>query len=120
MLRLFRRADEPGGELGVATPSEPPQTLTFTFDGQAIIGHPGESVAAALIANGIRSLRRSPRLDEPRGVYCGIGICFECLVIVDAGAKVRACMTPVVEGLEVRSGHWHSSQRDELAEGDKR
>ncbi|MFZ5826875.1 MAG: (2Fe-2S)-binding protein [Bacillota bacterium] len=78
--------------------------VTFTFDGQEITGHEGEPIAAALMASGIRTLRRSERTGEPRGVYCGIGHCYECRVTVDGVASLRSCITPVQEGIRVESG----------------
>ena len=60
----------------------------------------GETVAAALTAAGITALRRT-RGGEPRGVFCGMGVCHECLVTVDARPGQRACMTEVREGMSV-------------------
>jgi predicted molibdopterin-dependent oxidoreductase YjgC len=70
-------------------------------DGAALETFPGETVAAALIAAGRRVLRRTERGTAPRGVYCGIGLCFDCLVTVDGRARVRACQTPVRPGMRV-------------------
>ena len=76
--------------------------VRLTFDGEPIEAHDGESVAAALWAAGVRALRRSTARGEPRGIYCNMGICYDCLVRI-AGRDVRACMTPVREGLVVES-----------------
>ena len=57
-------------------------------------------MAAALLAAGRRELRESPRRAEPRGMYCGIGLCFECVMQVD-GRRVRTCVTPVGDGMRV-------------------
>lgn len=62
----------------------------------------GETVAAALTAAGITALRRA-RNGEPRGVFCGMGVCYECLVTVDGGRAQRACMTKVRDGMAVAS-----------------
>jgi predicted molibdopterin-dependent oxidoreductase YjgC len=70
-------------------------------DGAAVEAFPGETVAAALIADGRRILRRTERGAMPRGVYCGIGLCFDCLVAVDDRTRVRACQTPVRPGMRV-------------------
>jgi D-hydroxyproline dehydrogenase subunit gamma len=79
------------------------EALSFSFEGQRVIGYPGESVAAALLAAGIRSLRASPRDGAPRGTFCWMGLCQECTVVAD-GVRQPACRLPVREGLAVRSG----------------
>lgn len=76
--------------------------LLFTFDGEPIDAYQGESVAAALWAAGVRTLRRSSARGEPRGIYCNMGICFDCLVRI-GGREVRACTTPVLDGMVVES-----------------
>lgn len=77
--------------------------VTFTFDGRTVEGIEGEPIAAALLAQGVRTLRRSERTGEPRGIYCGIGHCFECRVTVNGQAGIRACITPVQDGMVVES-----------------
>jgi hypothetical protein len=66
----------------------------FTFDGDPVLAHPGETIGAALLAAGQRTLRRTRAEDRPRGMFCGIGVCFDCLVTVDGGGPVRACLVP--------------------------
>jgi hypothetical protein len=78
--------------------------MNFTFDGHPIDAPHGSSIGAALWAAGIRQLRRSRILGRPRGMYCGIGQCFDCLVHVNDGPAVRACITPVTDGDVVTSG----------------
>lgn len=77
---------------------EPKPSVTFSFNGVDYEGRDGEPIAVALLANGVRALRESPVDNEPRGVYCGIGHCYECRVWVDDQSQVRACLTPVVDG----------------------
>jgi predicted molibdopterin-dependent oxidoreductase YjgC len=84
---------------------EPAATVTFTFDGVAVAGRDGEPIIAALLAGGVRTLCTMPRFGEPRGGYCMVGRCIDCQVIVDGVPNMRACMTPVAEGLEVRTQH---------------
>ena len=72
--------------------------VRFTFNGRTYVGREGEPVAAALLAAGVRVLRRSPVASEPRGIYCGIGHCYECRVWLNGDTLVRACVTPVREG----------------------
>lgn len=77
-------------------------TLGFTFEGRAVTARAGDSVAAALMAAGLRDLRDSAVSGQPRGVYCMMGACFDCLVEIDGQPNRQACMTPVTEGLDVR------------------
>ncbi len=70
------------------------------FEGRAIAAWPGESIAAALIANDIADFRIATEGDR-RGVYCGMGVCGECRVIVD-GRVLRACMTAAEPGQDIR------------------
>ncbi|HWI63658.1 MAG TPA: (2Fe-2S)-binding protein [Symbiobacteriaceae bacterium] len=79
------------------------QRVVFTFDGRPVEAVDGEPIAAALLANGIRTLRHSERGAHPRGIYCGIGHCYECRVVVDGQPGVRACITPVRAGMVVES-----------------
>ena len=76
--------------------------VSFTVDGVRLRAHVGETVATAMLAAGSARIRRSARRGEPRGVFCGMGVCFECLVRLD-GRAVRACMTLVEEGMELRT-----------------
>ena len=79
-------------------PEEP--RLTFTFEGEAIAARAGETIAAALTAAGVKILRIT-RDGEPRGIYCGMGICQECLVEIDGQPSVRACMTKATAGSSI-------------------
>ncbi|SDR52276.1 2Fe-2S iron-sulfur cluster binding domain-containing protein [Paraburkholderia fungorum] len=72
------------------------------LDGRRYCAHPGESVAAALFAAGVKTLRVSPRLNQPRGMYCLMGSCQECLVMVN-GSRVLACQTSVVNGMRIET-----------------
>lgn len=81
----------------------PGDRVTFTFNGASCQATPGESLAAALLSSGARSLRRSGRTGESRGIYCGIGLCFDCIVTVDGQPNVRACMTLAADGMRVES-----------------
>jgi predicted molibdopterin-dependent oxidoreductase YjgC len=72
--------------------------LRFTFGGREIVAEPGQSIGAALIAAGQRSWRSTRHAGEPRGIFCGIGICFDCLVTVNGRPNQRACLTEVVQG----------------------
>ena len=65
--------------------------VTFTFNGQLIKAFEGETIAAALLASGVRMLRETDRRGEPRGLFCNMGICFDCLVEIDGATNQRAC-----------------------------
>lgn len=73
------------------------ESITFTYNETTFEGRPGEPIAAALLANGVRDLRRSPVDNEKRGIYCGIGHCYECRIWLNNELQVRACITPVEE-----------------------
>ena len=77
------------------------KAIQITVDGKSIEAFEGETIAAVLLAQGIQVFRNSQKNKEPRGIYCGMGICYECLVTVDGVHAVRACVTPVVEGMQV-------------------
>lgn len=79
------------------------RAVEFTFDGRRVVGSEGDTIAMALWACGQRTLRRSSRDGAPRGVVCNMGICYECMVVVD-GATVRACTTLVRDGMRVATG----------------
>ncbi len=75
--------------------------VTLTVDGELMEAFEGESLAAALLADGRRVLRYTARNNAPRGLFCGMGICFECVVRVGEGNLIRSCMTRVEEGMVV-------------------
>lgn len=73
----------------------------ITVDGRPVDAYPGETIATVLIAAGLRPFRRTLLSGEPRALYCGMGICFDCLVTVNGRANVRACLTLAQPGDEV-------------------
>lgn len=75
--------------------------MSFLFDGEEIPAEPGQSVGAALIAAGHRSWRTTRHGGAPRGVFCGIGICFDCLLVVNGRPNQRACLIEARDGDEV-------------------
>ncbi len=78
--------------------------IRFTFDGKEYEGFQGETIAAALLANGVRTLRVHEESGSPRGIYCNIGHCFECRVTVNNQSNTRACMTEIKEHMRIESG----------------
>ncbi|HXP57463.1 MAG TPA: (2Fe-2S)-binding protein [Streptosporangiaceae bacterium] len=81
----------------------PTEPVSFTFDGEPMTAEAGQTVGAALLAAGIRSWRVTRSGGRPRGLFCGIGVCFDCLVDVNEDRAVRACLVPVQNGDEVRT-----------------
>jgi predicted molibdopterin-dependent oxidoreductase YjgC len=78
------------------------RAFAITFDGAELPAYEGETVLAVLWAAGIRGLRVTARTHQPRGFFCGMGVCFDCLVSVDGRVGVRACMEPARPGMAVR------------------
>jgi len=76
-------------------------TLTIWFDGQAVPARADDSVAVALLAAGIVATRSTPVSSVPRGPYCMMGACFECLATIDGRSNVQTCMTPVRDGMQI-------------------
>ena len=77
--------------------------VEFRFDGEPITAAAGQSIGAALIAAGHRSWRRTRFDDAPRGIFCGIGVCFDCLVTVNDRPSRRACLVAAQPGDVVRT-----------------
>ena len=74
--------------------------ISILLDGETIKAFEGESVAAVMMVNGNVAMRTTTE-GQPRGVFCGMGVCFDCLVVVDDVPNTRACMTWVKEGMNV-------------------
>jgi aerobic-type carbon monoxide dehydrogenase small subunit (CoxS/CutS family) len=77
--------------------------IEFTFDGKIISALSGQSVGAALLAANQRSLRKTRFNKNKRGIFCGIGICFDCLVVVDGVTNQRACIIGARPGMKVQT-----------------
>jgi glycine/D-amino acid oxidase-like deaminating enzyme len=88
--------------------------VSIVYDGQVLSAIRGESIAAALTANGIVHYRHTRRGGR-RGLYCGMGACFDCLVTIDGRASQRACLTAVAAGQQIRSRMPEGSAADPLA-----
>lgn len=78
--------------------ARPGPAFTVTFDGRPVEALPGQTVAAVLWAAGVTSWRVTRGEGRPRGVFCGIGVCFDCLVSVNGRPNQRACLLPVRPG----------------------
>ncbi|WP_079527852.1 (2Fe-2S)-binding protein [Halobacillus hunanensis] len=77
--------------------------VSFTFNHQSYKGLKNEPLAAALLANGVRTLRYHEESGSCRGIYCNIGHCFECRVTVNGKQAERACLTPLQDGMVIES-----------------
>ena len=89
---MFRRLPDARGE-----------EIAFTFDGVRMTARAGDTVAAALLAGGVRSCRTTPVSGAPRAPYCMMGVCFECLVTIDGVGSRQACLVPVRDGMRVET-----------------
>lgn len=77
---------------------------TITFDGTKINARPGQTVGATLIDAGILSWRETRKGGKPRGLFCGIGACYDCLLTINGHPNQRACLAPAEDGTECNSG----------------
>lgn len=92
-------------------PAAAAETVTILYNGQAFEALRGESVAAALSAAGIRTFRYTHKSGEPRGLFCAVGRCTDCIMQVDGVPNVRTCVTEVREGMTVETQHGRGSWR---------
>ncbi len=81
---------------------KPGRDVSFTFDGQPLVGREGEMVSSALFANGIRTFSRHVVDDAPQGIFCANGQCAQCTVLID-GLPMKSCITPLREGMEIKT-----------------
>ena len=87
--RIFRRPDAP--------------RVTFSLDGEMVAAFEGETLLAALMSERGWPLRRTERQDNARGMFCGMGVCMDCLVYLEGEGIARACMVFVRQGLVCRT-----------------
>ncbi|WP_330172609.1 (2Fe-2S)-binding protein [Streptomyces sp. NBC_01498] len=87
--RLVPAASDPAGRRDRA--------LTITVDGERVTGVVGQTLAGVLLVSGRPAWRQAPS-GAPRGVFCGIGVCFDCLVTVNGEPDVRACRRRARDG----------------------
>ncbi len=83
----------------------------FDFDGRPLSFRPGQTLGAALVAAGTTSWRTTRIGGRPRGLFCGIGVCFDCLVTVDGHPNQRACLVVAHPQMKVvtQEGTGHGS-----------
>lgn len=77
------------------------ETFSFNFNGTLVSAHPGDTIAAALLANGINTTRITSK-GLPRGPFCMMGACYDCLIELN-GVTLQSCMTMAVADMEVVS-----------------
>ncbi|WP_460450980.1 (2Fe-2S)-binding protein [Alsobacter sp. SYSU BS001988] len=77
--------------------------LRFTFDGAPMTARAGDTVAAALLCNGVAVNRQTPVSGAPRGPYCMMGVCFECLVVIDGVGNRQGCLVPLADGMNIET-----------------
>jgi predicted molibdopterin-dependent oxidoreductase YjgC len=104
----------PGDTRSIGTP------VTVSFDGRPLAAAPGQSIGAALVSNGITAWRSTRKEARPRGLFCGIGICFDCLVTVDGEANQRACLVEVREGMEIQGSCTQDVESRQEPEGGRK
>ncbi|QTX05544.1 (2Fe-2S)-binding protein [Agromyces archimandritae] len=90
-----------------ADPARPAATrpIAITVDGETVAGVAGQTIGGILLAAGRGSWRTTSAGGRPRGVFCGIGVCFDCIVTVNGLRDVRACRRRAAEGDVVQTQH---------------
>ncbi|MDR1605017.1 MAG: (2Fe-2S)-binding protein [Gracilibacteraceae bacterium] len=82
-------------------PAAPGREVVFFLDGVAATGLEGEPLAAALKAAGVAVHRYTKKHRRPRGLFCAVGRCTDCVMVVNGRPNVRVCVTPLEEGMRV-------------------
>lgn len=90
--------------LRMNTRDESREWVEISINGQTVRARRGEKLAAAMLAAGYRTLNQKEYSGAPRGIFCGMGVCHECIVTVNGQPFVRACMTKIEPGMRVEVG----------------
>jgi predicted molibdopterin-dependent oxidoreductase YjgC len=77
-------------------------TVSVSINGQPFAVPQGETVAAAMVASGLTPTRTTPLSGSPRAPLCLMGVCYECLMVIDGLPNQRACQVPVAEGMQIQ------------------
>ena len=88
--------------------------IEFTLDGRTMTGFEGEPVAAALWAAGVMTHRHTAKTGEPRGLFCAIGRCTDCVMIIDGVPNIRTCITPLKPGMRVQTQYGVSAKEETI------
>ena len=91
---MFKRLDE-----------NPAETVSITIDGAQFDVPAGETVAAAVLASGVWHTRTTAVSDSPRAPFCLMGVCYECLMVIDGKPNQRACRELVNDGMKIECQH---------------
>lgn len=81
---------------------EDEKNISFTFEGETFNAKEGDTIAAALCANNLYVNRKTINNKTPRGSFCHMRVCYECLVTVNGKQSVQGCMCHVTEGMEIK------------------
>jgi predicted molibdopterin-dependent oxidoreductase YjgC len=79
------------------------EKITFQFDGKKLHGYEGEPIAVALKDAGVAVHRYTAKRHEPRGIFCAIGRCTDCVMVVNGIPNIRTCVTPLEDGMIVQT-----------------
>jgi hypothetical protein len=96
---MFRRLPE----------AAPRAAVAFTLDGAPAEGRAGDTVAAALLALGVAACRETAVSGTPRGPWCMMGVCFDCLTVIDGLGNRQACLVRLEPGMRVETQHGRRS-----------
>lgn len=77
--------------------------ITLQIDGRQVKAFEGETILGVMMAEGQRILRHTSKTNRPRSMFCGIGVCYDCLVTVDGRPNTRACHTMAAGGMVVET-----------------
>lgn len=88
--------------------------ITFSFDGKTLEGYEGEPIAVALKASGLMVHRYTTKTHKPRGIFCAIGRCTDCVMVVNGQPNVRTCVTQLEEGMDVRTQYGVTAKNDTI------
>lgn len=89
------------------------RTVSFYLDGHKVEGKEGEPIAMAIRALGVMVHRYTKKEHKPRGIFCAIGSCTDCVMIVDGTPNTRTCITPLKEGMHIQTQHGVSVKSEE-------
>lgn len=84
--------------------------INLSFNGVSFTATPGKTVGGALADMGIHSWRATRIHGKPRGLFCGIGICHDCLITVNGIANQRACLVPITNGMQLESSQRNAQE----------
>ena len=88
----------------VRLPDDAAAGVPITIDGAPFAARAGDTVAAALLASGRLAFRATTVTGVPRGPFCLMGVCFDCMVTIDGRPNQQACVLAVAPGMRVETG----------------